>query len=96
MSEAKSNILGNITPEEFLATYWQKKSCLIRQAFPDFSCPISVDELAGLACEEDIRSRLVLEKDGDYPWQVINGPFTEGDFKTLHDTHWTLLVQDVN
>ncbi|MBI4006278.1 MAG: cupin domain-containing protein [Gammaproteobacteria bacterium] len=96
MSEAKSNILGNITPEEFLATYWQKKSCLIRQAFPDFSCPISVDELAGLACEEDIRSRLVLEKDGDYPWQVINGPFTEGDFKTLPDTHWTLLVQDVN
>ncbi len=96
MSEEKYKFLDDITPEEFLKTYWQKKPRLIRRAFPDFSCPISADELAGLACEEGIRSRLVLEKDGDYPWQVINGPFTESDFKTLPDTHWTLLVQDVN
>jgi len=96
MSGDKNKFLGNISPENFLKEYWQKQPCLIRQAFPDFNCPLGADELAGLACEDGIRSRLVLEKDGDYPWQVKHGPFTESDFKSLPDTHWSLLVQDVN
>ena len=31
-----------------------------RQAIPDFESPISPDELAGLALEEEVESRLVL------------------------------------
>jgi ribosomal protein L16 Arg81 hydroxylase len=34
---------------------------LIRQAFPEFESPISAEELAGLACEPDIESRLIEE-----------------------------------
>ncbi len=90
------NILGGISRTEFLTDYWQKKPLLIRQAFPDYQSPISPDELAGLACEEDIQSRLVLEHGKDGPWELRHGPFDEEDFAVLPDSHWTLLVQAVD
>ena len=48
-----------------------------------------------IACEEDAEARLILEKDGDYPWQLLYGPFEE-DFHDMPESHWTLLVQEVN
>ena len=44
-------LLG-MPPEDFLRDIWQKRPLLIRRALPDFSSPISPDELAGLACED--------------------------------------------
>lgn len=88
--------LGDLTHQEFLDQYWQKKPLLIRQALPGFLCPISSDELAGLACEPEVESRLILEKDGDHPWQLQHGPFGEDEFEDLPESHWTLLVQEVN
>lgn len=82
--------------EEFLRDYWQKRPLLIRQAIPNFESPISPDELAGLACEEHVESRIIMEKGGKTPWQLRNGAFTEKDFSRLPQTHWTLLVQEVN
>ncbi len=87
--------LGEISVDDFLANYWQKKPLLIRNAFPDLQSPITADELAGLACEDDINARLVLEKDGDYPWQAENGPFDEARFARLPETHWSLLISDM-
>ena len=89
------NILGEISVEDFLKHYWQKKPLLIRNAFPGIQSPLTAEELAGLACEEDINARLVLEKDGDYPWQAEYGPFDESRFSELPDSHWSLLVSDV-
>lgn len=89
-------LLGGLTPQQFLRDYWQKKPLLIRQAVPDFISPISPDELAGLACEEDIESRLIQEKDGPTPWHLEYGPFKESRFSELPRTHWTLLVQKAN
>jgi len=85
-----------IPVEEFLRDYWQKRPLLIRQAIPNFESPISPDELAGLACEEHVESRIIMEKGGKTPWQLRNGAFTEKDFSRLPQTHWTLLVQEVN
>lgn len=79
----------------FLSDYWQKKPVVLRGAMADFSCPITPEELAGLACEEGVESRLIQEH-GETPWQVRNGPFTEEDFLALPDTHWTILVQEIN
>ncbi|HEY0893456.1 MAG TPA: cupin domain-containing protein, partial [Cellvibrio sp.] len=84
--------LGDMPIEEFLRDYWQKKPLLIRNAFPGFESPISPDELAGLALEEEVESRIVLEK-GETPWELRNGPFDEKTFETLPESHWTLLVQ---
>ncbi|UTW45817.1 cupin domain-containing protein [bacterium SCSIO 12696] len=88
--------LGNITTEEFLRYYWQKKPLLVRNAFPNFESPLTPDELAGLALEDEVESRIVLENGTDGPWQLLNGPFEEDVFTQLPETHWTLLVQAVD
>ena len=79
---------------EFIQQYWQKKPCLIRQAIPDFESPISPEELAGLACEDEVHSRLVIEKDGNSPWELSYGPFREEVFLALPETHYSLLVSE--
>jgi len=86
-----------INIKTFLNEYWQKKPLVIRQALPGFINPLSADELAGLALEEDVESRLVLETPASAPyWHLKTGPFLEKEFKTLPKTHWTLLVQGVD
>jgi len=89
-------LLGGITPHQFLQQYWQKKPLLIRNALPNLPPLISPEELAGLACEEEVESRIVIEKGGDRPWQLLNGPFDEQHFLDLPESHWTLLVQEAN
>jgi 50S ribosomal protein L16 3-hydroxylase len=91
-----STLLGDRSPAEFLDTYWQKKPLVVRDALPDFASPLSPNELAGLACEEGVESRLILKQGGDYPWQLRHGPFAQDDFLTLPETHWTVLVQEVD
>ena len=84
--------LADFSLEHFLSHYWQQKPVLIRQGFPLFSDPISPDELAGLACEADVESRLVYKKDGQ--WQAETGPFESYD--RLGEQDWALIVQAVN
>ncbi len=79
---------------EFIQRYWQKKPCLMRQAFSGFESLVSPEELAGLACEEGVHSRLVIEKDAETPWQLSYGPFSEDDFRSLPDSHYSLLVSE--
>jgi len=90
----KKQFLGGLTPQQFLKEYWQKKPLLIRDAFPGFTGFLSPNELAGLACAEDVQSRLVTEKRGQ--WQLRHGPFSDEDFAKLPKTKWSLLVQGLN
>ncbi|WP_333608194.1 ribosomal protein uL16 3-hydroxylase [Arsukibacterium sp.] len=83
---------GNITLEDFMQQYWQKKPLLIKQGFKQFQDPLSADELAGLAQDEDIESRLIQCHNGD--WQLDTGPFSE--FSGYGERDWTLLVQAVD
>lgn len=86
---------GTVSLDDFLLDYWQKKPLLIRNAFVDITSPLTAEELAGLACEDDINARIVIEKDAERPWSVKYGPFDDDDFARLPETHWTLLVSDV-
>lgn len=88
-------LLGGLTARQFLKDYWQRKPLLVRQAIPDFESPISPDELAGLALEEEVESRLVIEH-GEHPWELRRGPFEEDTFSQLPERDWTLLVQAVD
>ena len=88
-------LLGGLTAREFMRDYWQKKPLLVRQAIPGFESPISPDELAGLALEEEIESRLVIEH-GAHLWELRRGPFAEDAFSELPERDWTLLVQAVD
>lgn len=87
-------LLGGLTPSEFLAEYWQKKPLLIKKAIPDFTGLLNPDDLAGLACEDDVQSRIAQIKNGK--WTVKSGPFDEAVFSKLPNKNWTLLVQSVN
>jgi 50S ribosomal protein L16 3-hydroxylase len=84
-----------VTPESFLHLFWQKRPLLMRGALADYRCPLSPEELAGLACDPAIESRIVVQADRQ-EWRLHHGPFTEDDFAGLPETRWTLLVQDVD
>ncbi|MCL4410171.1 MAG: cupin domain-containing protein [Firmicutes bacterium] len=85
---------------EFLRDYWQQKPCVIRQGFIDFQDPISPEELAGLALEPGVDSRVVSQRaDSENPqnapvWDLQHGPIE--DFSQFGDEGWSLLVQAVN
>lgn len=93
---SKPSVLGGLAASEFLETHWQRKPLLVRQAVPGYASPISADELAGLALEEEVESRLVLEQGAAGPWELRHGPFQSEDFQNLPDAAWTLLVQAVD
>ncbi len=94
-SPTKANPAPFLDIENFFHHYWKRKPLFLPQAFPKFTSPLSEDELAGLACEKIIESRIVLEH-STTPWQLRHGPFKAKDFQKLPNTHWTLLVQAVN
>ncbi|MEQ1835330.1 MAG: cupin domain-containing protein [Candidatus Nitrotoga sp.] len=89
-----SSMLGGLTIEEFLRDYWQKKPLLIRQAFSKFNGLLDPLQLFALACTEDVQSRLVTQRHGQ--WHVQNGPFKTTKFNRLGKSGWTVLVQGVN
>ena len=86
----------NLDIDDFLKNYWQKKPLLIRKGLPNYQSPISAEELAGLACEDFIESRIIIENKNKPKWSLENGPFTESHFTNLPKTHWTVLIQGLN
>ena len=91
-----ATLLGQLDTRSFLELHWQKRPLLVRGALPGIDPGLNAEELAGLACEDGVDSRLVLERDGRHPWDVRFGPFSRQDFASLPATHWTLLVQEVD
>ncbi|MCW2254349.1 50S ribosomal protein L16 3-hydroxylase [Providencia alcalifaciens] len=82
----------NLDWQSFLDSHWQKRPLLIKNGFTRFIDPISADELAGLAMEDEVDSRLVSHKEG--LWQVAHGPFESYDH--LGEENWSVLVQAVD
>ncbi len=89
-------LTGELSAADFLRQHWQKEPLLVRRAIPGLQSPVTPEELMELACDEQVESRLVLEKDGARPWELRHGPFTAKDFAGLPETHWTLLLQEMN
>ena len=96
MTTAPLTHLGNLDIETFLRDYWQQKPCLIRNAIPDFAEVISADELAGMACDEQVESRLLIAEPDSGQFELLHGPFEESRFGELPDSHWSLLIQGVD
>ena len=78
--------------EAFLASHWQREPLFIPNGFRDFSSPLPADELAGLALEEHVESRIIECRENN--WLIRHGPFQAGDYDRAHP--WTLLVQAVD
>lgn len=80
---------------QFLTKYWQKKPLLIKGGFKNFNNPLSPEEMAGLSLEEEIESRIVVQK-GENNYQLLNGPFSEQTYQDLPEKNWTLLIQGMD
>jgi 50S ribosomal protein L16 3-hydroxylase len=78
----------------FLREHWQQKSLLIRSAWNEWSNPVTPDELAGLACEDHVESRIITRS--GHEWELEHGPFPERRFERQSQDPWTLLVQSVD
>ncbi len=86
------SVLGQLSPRDFLKTYWQKKPLLIRQAIPDYQSLLTRDDLFALARKEAVESRLITNF--RQRWKMQHGPVTE--LPAVSRKNWTLLVQGVN
>lgn len=80
--------------ETFLRDYWQKKPLFIRNPWAQWTNPLEPDELAGLACEDDVEARLVSHAEGALTAE--DGPIPAERFGELAPDRWTLLVQAVD
>lgn len=92
MTQAFEIQFNTISKQEFLEHYWQKKPVVLKNALPKLPELTDENELAGLAMEEFVDSRIVENQDGK--WSVSHGPFT--DFSKWQNSKWSLLVQGVD
>lgn len=86
--------LSHFDIETFLAEHWQRQPLFIRNAWDAWRNPMTAEELAGLALEPEVESRLI-ESAGE-KWRVEDGPLREDRFGKLGENPWTLLVQAVD
>jgi len=84
-----------LTKQKFLTEFWQKKPLVIRNALDPKELSFSPEELAGMACDDDVESRLITQTK-DFFWTIQHGPFDIETFNHLPKDKWTLLVQDVD
>jgi 50S ribosomal protein L16 3-hydroxylase len=87
-------MLGGLSPAQFMRRHWQKKPLLVRNAFPGFEPLLSRPQLFALAAQESVESRLIVHKPGG--WQLRHGPFARTAFPPLKQKRWTMLVQGVD
>ncbi len=75
----KSQLLGGLTPRDFLRRYWQKRPLFVRDALP--AIPGPGNELSdprvlfALAARDDVESRIV-ERRGRRR-ETVHGPFSK-------------------
>ena len=81
--------------DRFLAEVWQQKPLLIRNPWQHWANPLEPDELAGLACEAGVESRLIRSAGAD-GLSLEHGPLGADRFSELGHAPWTLLVQAVD
>ncbi|MDP1781072.1 MAG: cupin domain-containing protein [Hydrogenophaga sp.] len=88
------NLLGGLSPAQFMRRHWQKKPLLIRQAIPGFQPILSRSALFDLASQETVESRLIVRK--PQGWALKQGPFKRSALPPFKQSGWTLLVQGVD
>lgn len=89
-------MFSSISKEDFLANIWQKKTYIFRDAKNDIVDLVDGNELAGLACEEEVESRIISGYDALGEWSCRQGPFDTSYFSQLPEKNWTLLVQGMD
>jgi 50S ribosomal protein L16 3-hydroxylase len=90
------SIFDQLSKEEFLKNIWQQQPYIFRQVMNGIVDLVDGNELAGLACEDDVESRIISGREERGHWTCEQGPFPESHFAQLPEKDWTLLVQGVD
>jgi 50S ribosomal protein L16 3-hydroxylase len=88
------DLLGGLTPSQFMKRHWQKKPLLVRNAIPNFVPCVGRTELVALAGQEGVESRLIVGSDKG--WKMRNGPLLRRSLPSFKQEKWTFLVQGVD
>ncbi|MGB3291113.1 MAG: cupin domain-containing protein [Burkholderiaceae bacterium] len=86
------DLLGGLTPRQFMRRYWQRKPLLVRQAIPGFKPSLSIADIRQLVRREEVESRLIWRD--QHGWNMKNGPFSR--LPAASRPNWTLLAQSVD
>ena len=91
-------LLGGISPAQFMRRHWHKKPLLVRQAVPGFAPALNHTALFRLAQDSAVSSRLVAASPGadGVDWKMRQGPFGKRALPPRSRPGWTLLVQGVD
>jgi 50S ribosomal protein L16 3-hydroxylase len=89
-----AQMLGGLTPSQFMRRYWQRRPLLILNAFPDFQPLLTRPQLFALASQEAVESRLIVHQASG--WRLRQGPFSKRAFPPVKQGRWSLLVQGVD
>jgi 50S ribosomal protein L16 3-hydroxylase len=93
MPESHRIDMLDINLEAFMADDWQRQFRFLQGALPGFISPVDGNDLAGLAMEDAVDSRIITLDAGRYCRR--DGPFgSDSDFQA--PGAWTLLVQGVD
>ncbi|KKW68917.1 cupin [Lampropedia cohaerens] len=88
-------LLGGLSPAQFMRKHWQRKPLLVRQALPAAqAAPVRAQTLFTLAAQEDVQTRLIRQH--THGWTLEHGPFKRRQLPALKQPGWTLLVQGVD
>lgn len=87
--------IGSLTPAQFLRDHWQREPLFVKNAVPEIAGLLDGNDLAGLAMDAQVESRIVQKHPGNR-WELKRGPFKAAAFKALPKKDWTLLVQAVD
>ncbi|HUH60403.1 MAG TPA: cupin domain-containing protein [Candidimonas sp.] len=85
-------LLGGLTPQAFMAHYWQREPLLIRQAIPGFVPSLSISDIKKLVKREEVESRLIWQDDNG--WNMKTGPFNR--LPPARKPNWSVLAQSVD
>jgi 50S ribosomal protein L16 3-hydroxylase len=92
--DAKTELLGGLSPARFMHRYWQFEPLLVRNAWPGVTPPLTRAALSALAARDDVEARLVTRS--GRAWTLRHGPLARRSLPPLTQRRWTLLVQGVD
>jgi 50S ribosomal protein L16 3-hydroxylase len=92
--DARTPLLGGLSPRTFMRRHWHKKPLLVRGAVPGMTSPIDRAGLFALVSDEGVESRLVTVKQDRYA--LKKGPFERRLLPPPSRPGWTLLVQGLD
>lgn len=97
MSNIAYCLPNEISAEQFLTEYWQKKPLLIKNGLPQIVGLLEPQDIIDLAQQEDVTARLLkteVNADGEEHWTLKTSPLVKKDFNNLPE-QWSVLVQNL-